>query len=61
MIVYFFYMIILLKKFSLLVDITYPDNIISLGTDFPNKIVSLDISISDNYIKNLRKMSLYQI
>ena len=50
-----------LKKISLLVDITYSDNIISLGTDFPNKIVSLDISISDNYIKNLRKCEGEQI
>lgn len=50
-----------LKKFSLLVDITYSDNIISFGTDFLNKILSLDISISDNYIKNLRQCQGEQI
>lgn len=50
-----------LKKYLLLVDITYSDNIISLNNDFPTDIVSMDISISDNYIKKIRESEGEQI
>ena len=44
-----------LKKYLLLVDIVYSDNIINLDNDFPNDILTNNITDSEDYTKNIRK------
>ncbi len=44
-----------LKEFSLLVDIVYSDNLKNHNNDFPDDILTKNISDSEDYIKNIRK------
>ena len=44
-----------LKKYLLLVDIIYSDNIINLDNDFPIDILTNNVTDSEDYTKNIRK------